>query len=75
MATTRANHLRVLAALALAAAPAASLLILVAVTKPAQAAFPGKNGKIAFVKENFRGSGIFTMNPDGSEQRKIGSGY
>ena len=51
------------------------LLVLVASTAPAGAAFPGKNGKIAYVKENFRTSGIFTMNPDGSEQTKIGSGY
>lgn len=53
------------------------LLVLVASMAPAGAAFPGKNGKIAFVKENFRqgSSGIFTMNPDGSEQSKLGSGY
>jgi TolB protein len=53
------------------------LLVLVAGAEPAGAAFPGANGKIAFVKENLRqgSSGIFTMNPDGSEQSRLGSGY
>ncbi len=53
------------------------LLVLVAHVNPAEAAFPGMNGKIAYVKENFRqgSSGIFTMNPDGSGKSKIGSGY
>jgi Tol biopolymer transport system component len=46
----RADHLRVLAALALAAVLAAGLLLLVALPKPAEAAFPGKNGKITFVR-------------------------
>ena len=53
------------------------LLVLVAGAKPADAAFPGANGKIAFTKENFRqgSSGIFTINPDGSGSSKLGSGY
>jgi len=53
------------------------LLVLAAGVRPAGAAFPGQNGKIAFVKEGLRqgGSGIFVMNPDGSEQSRIGSGY
>ena len=50
------------------------LLVLAASVDPAEAAFPGKNGKIAYVKESFRGSGIFTMNPDGSGQSKLTSG-
>lgn len=43
----------------------------------ADAAFPGKNGKIAFVKENFRqgSSGIFAVAPDGSGMEKLGSDY
>jgi hypothetical protein len=53
------------------------VLVLVAWAKPAEAAFPGANGKIAFVKENFRQgtSGIFAINPDGSETDRLGSGY
>jgi len=50
-----------------AMALAASLLVLVE-TKPAQAAFPGENGKIAFASyPYFEGvSDIYVMNPDGS---------
>ena len=33
----------------------------------AQAAFPGKNGRIAFVRQN----NVWTMNPDGSSQREL----
>jgi len=53
------------------------VLVLVAGAGRAGAAFPGANGKIAFVKENFRqgSSGIFAMNPDGSETDRLGSGY
>ena len=38
--------------------------------KPAQATMPGENGKIAFFGLNVY-QGIWTMNPDGSEQTKI----
>jgi hypothetical protein len=40
-------------------------LTLVALPLPAEAAFPGKNGKIAFV----RGGDIWTVNPDGNRLR------
>ncbi len=72
-----ARYLRARTALAAGMMLAVVLLVLVASVDPAGATFPGKNGKIAFVKENFRqgSSGIFTMNPDGSEQSKLGSGY
>jgi Tol biopolymer transport system component len=41
---------------------------LVAVATPAQATFPGTNGKIAFGSERFEGTpNLFTMNPDGSD--------
>src|SRR3712207_1812109 len=65
---------RALLALLAAAALAAGPLALVG-TKPAEAAFPGGNGKIVFVSERTIGTGvdnpegdeeIFTMNPDGS---------
>jgi TolB protein len=53
------------------------LLVLVASVEPADATFPGKNGKIAFMKFSPRTevSQIHTINPDGSEQSKLGSGY
>jgi Tol biopolymer transport system component len=73
MTTTRADHLRVLAALALAAVLAASLLLLVVVTKPAEAAFPGANGKITFVSERFGvwDADIFMVNPDGTGLQRL----
>lgn len=51
--------------------------MLVLTAGSADAAFPGQNGKIAFAKENFRngGSGIFTIQPDGSGQERLTSGY
>lgn len=57
-----------------AVALAVSLLLLVE-TKPAEAAFPGKNGKIAFVSERTTGAGVdnptgdlevFTINLNGT---------
>jgi Tol biopolymer transport system component len=66
--------LRALLALLLAAALAVGVLALVG-TKPAEAAFPGANGKIAFVSDRTTGPGvvnptgdpeIFTMNPNGT---------
>jgi TolB protein len=75
MTTNEESRVTTLAA-AFATALVVSMLVLVAMaSEPADAAFPGKNGKIAFVKESFRSSGIFTINPDGSGQQKIGSGY
>ena len=42
----------------------------------ADAAFPGRNGRIAFVKGIFPDAGpvIFTMKPNGSDQRKLTGG-
>ncbi|MEO8458068.1 MAG: hypothetical protein ABI559_09670 [Chloroflexota bacterium] len=37
----------------------------------AQAAFPGTNGKIAFVERDGLNAEIWTMNPDGSERQQI----
>jgi Tol biopolymer transport system component len=45
----------------------ATLLALLIVTRPAEAAFPGENGKIAFGAGNFVEDDIYTMNPDGTE--------
>jgi Tol biopolymer transport system component len=43
------------------------LIGLFAMTLPASASFPGKNGRIAFVL----GPDIYTMNPDGSDIRQL----
>ena len=73
---SRAGHFRATGVL-IAAVMLAMILLVIASSKPADAAFPGGNGKIAFTKENFRQgtSGIFTINPDGSGSSKLGSGY
>jgi TolB protein len=62
---------------ALGAALLLAAVMLVLAAGSADAAFPGKNGKIAFSKENFRtgDSGIFAIDPDGSGQERLGSGY
>jgi hypothetical protein len=60
---------------AMAAALAASILIVMvliaASSEPAQAAFPGTNGKIAFVTNRDGNLEIYTMNPDGTSQENI----
>ncbi len=48
----------------------AALLITIAAL-PAQAGFPGSNGKIAFVSDRDGNQEIYTMNPDGSGQLNI----
>nr|MBA2616546.1 hypothetical protein [Rubrobacter sp.] len=51
----------------LAAALLLAVAMLVMAAGSANAAFPGKNGKIAFAKENYRNgtSGIFAIAPEG----------
>ena len=55
---------------------ASMLLCLLVLVAPAQAAFPGQNGDIAYSKFSPRSESarIFTMNPDGSEQTLLGPG-
>ena len=74
---SRAGDLRATGVLVAAVMLAMILVVVVAGAKPADAAFPGKNGKIAFSKDSFRqgSSGIFTMNPDGSGLDRLGPGY
>lgn len=63
-------------AIAIALALTACVLALMATQKPAGAAFPGENGRIAFVGTP-NGVGpdaeIYTMLPDGSNQRQLTS--
>jgi hypothetical protein len=69
--TTTTNHyFRALVALLAALAMVASLL-LTQPQKPAQAAFPGQNGKIAFVSDRDGNFEIYAMNPDGTGQANL----
>ncbi|MGH3089049.1 MAG: TolB family protein, partial [Rubrobacteraceae bacterium] len=65
---TKTSHPRVWITLALATAlaVAASLLAM-----PTQAAFPGKDGKIAFAMDDGNDDEIFTMNPDGTGLKQL----
>src|SRR5215210_8849629 len=44
----------------------ACAVALSAVSEKAEATFPGKNGRIAYVSYDGNGSGIYTSNPNGS---------
>jgi TolB protein len=63
----RTNLLKV-TLVAAAAMLAACLLALVGIEKPAGAAFPGQNGKIAFMSTRDFNPEIYTMDADGSNQ-------
>jgi Tol biopolymer transport system component len=45
--------------------------VLLAVSQKAQAAFPGKNGRIAFVSDRDGDFDIYTVRPDGSDLRRV----
>jgi Tol biopolymer transport system component len=69
---TRSNHFRVL----LGASVAALLALLVAVSatqKPAQAAFPGENGRFLYCQESYLDEPceIFSINSDLSERKQL----
>jgi hypothetical protein len=49
---------------------ASTLLWVVLLVAPAQAAFPGANGKIAFAD----GSHVYTINPDGTGRTQLAQG-
>ena len=74
-------RLRALVVVLVAAAMAAGLLALVGTIKPAEAAFPGSNGKIVFTSvrsidpsdPKSTDSEIFTMNEDGSGLKQLTS--
>ena len=55
---------------------ATALLVALVISAPAQAAFPGQNGKIAFSSARDGGGTakeIYSMNPDGSVQTRLTS--
>jgi Tol biopolymer transport system component len=63
-------------AIATALAIAACVLALMATHKPAGAAFPGENGRIAFTENPFgisKDNEIYTILPDGSDRRQLTS--
>jgi Tol biopolymer transport system component len=65
----RRTTLLKMALVTIAAIVAACLLTLVVRVEPAEATFPGKNGKIAFVARNLEQEGyadIYSVNPDGT---------
>jgi hypothetical protein len=61
--TTAVNALRIYVTLA-AAMLATCIVVLAATVEPAQAAFPGRNGKIVFI--NIPAQNVWQMNRDGS---------
>ncbi|MDQ3632498.1 MAG: hypothetical protein M3417_14765, partial [Actinomycetota bacterium] len=64
------QHRRRSAALALAG----GVLAAASLSSPAEAAFPGENGRIAFSSSEFRAyadAEIYTMAPDGSDKTNI----
>ena len=68
---SKSNLLKV-SLVALAAILATVVVVFVATTKPVEAAFPGKNGKIAFTRTPSAGNpSIYVMNADGSGQTNI----
>ena len=65
MTSRRTLHLPALVAAAVLVACAAAVL---AVSREAEATFPGKNGKIAY--QDFYDFGIYTINPNGCGKTK-----
>jgi Tol biopolymer transport system component len=74
---TRSTYLTLnVLAIATALALVACVLALMAMHKPAEAAFPGENGRIAFTDNPFgisKDNEIYTMLPDGSDRRQLTS--
>jgi TolB protein len=69
----RTNHFGAMAAAAgtLVAVGLVMLIMVVVEARPAEATFPGNNGRIAFGKVGALDSHIFTIDPDGSGLEKI----
>ena len=67
MARGRTPYLPALLVAAVLVACAAAVVTLLAVSKEAEATFPGKNGRIAYQDSSV----IYTINPDGSAKRRV----
>ncbi len=65
------NHLRVVLAAAAAGVLAAVGLLVLAAVSPAEAAFPGQNGKIAFVSNRDGNFEIYAMNANGTGSDRL----
>ena len=50
---------------------AATVLVTALSVAPADAAFPGRNGRIAFYMDRGSGAEIYTMRPDGADVRRL----
>ena len=70
--TKTANPFRVSAAIA-AAVLAATVVVLAVATRPAEAAFPGANGAIAYTSGPFSNLDIYRIDPDGSAPTNLTS--
>ncbi len=69
------NHLRVvLATTAGGLLAAVGLVVVVVYAQPAEAAFPGQNGKIAFSSDRDGNFEIYVMSADGSNAKRISFG-
>ncbi len=67
-----ANHIiRISMAIGAAFVLAAAAVVLVVAARPAQAAFPGTNGKIAFSSNRDGNPEIYMMNSDGTGQTRL----
>jgi TolB protein len=68
----RSGQGKTIFSLAIATAVACILIVL---TKPAGATFPGQNGRISFLEFNSatHSTDIYTINPDGSDERQLTS--
>jgi Tol biopolymer transport system component len=71
MGMTGVSNLKVWSVLLVAAMAAAVVMTLVLGTKPAGAAFPGSEGKIAFVSNRDGAAEIFTMSSTGNNQKRL----
>ena len=61
-------------ALLVTMALAACFVVSCTKAQPAEAAFPGENGRVAFVRDGAQDSRIFTINPDGTSLSKTSTG-
>jgi len=70
-ATAKINYHYYLRVLVVLVGLAVALSSLVGQARSARAAFPGANGKIVFVSDRDGNREIYSMNPDGSNQKRL----